>query len=340
MKKLKNWIPIFLLFVLLSHAPVYGQTGFSLGAGPELNIITLEEKSVALGGLINAGNRFGPVFAAGLNISAAYGWNNFIGIETRAFGRWYFVRPGIMEFFFQGDAGVLVTLRPSDPKESRGSPSIGLTLGTRIVLPGNWYLEPYIRGGYPFLGGAGILLGFSPSPKKNESSQAESSQTQTTPGNFQTLEGLEAGGNMIPRQDLISIPQIAALAIEPYIYFASDVANYNGLDLETVENNYRLLREIAAFLRVNSEYQLVIEGHANPVLNSYNEEEPSLNSLSVERAEVVANTLISYGIERKRLIIAGSGGVKTLVPWTDRQHWNLNRRVEFTVFQQNKRKTR
>jgi outer membrane protein OmpA-like peptidoglycan-associated protein len=142
------------------------------------------------------------------------------------------------------------------------------------------------------------------------------------------------GEEVLVRRELITIPQIAALAIEPYIYFASDIAGFAGLDGKTVENNYRLLVEIAEFLRQNSEYQLVIEGHANPVVNTQSEEQTSLNPLSVERAELVAKTLISYGVNRKRLIIAGSGGTKTLVSWQDRQHWNLNRRVEFTLYRQ------
>jgi outer membrane protein OmpA-like peptidoglycan-associated protein len=94
------------------------------------------------------------------------------------------------------------------------------------------------------------------------------------------------------------------------------------------------MREIAEVLKRDTTYQLVIEGHANPVNYSLSEEAMSLSPLSVKRAEAVANSLIAYGLDRKRLIIAGSGGTKILVPWVDRAHWNLNRRVEFFLTRQ------
>ena len=321
MKQIKTIKPALALCLFLSHIPLFAENEFSLGLGPEINIVTLEERKAALGGVISAENRFGPIFAAGVNLGAAYGWNNLIGIESRIFGRWYFVRPTAMEFFFQGDAGLLVTLRPSSPQESRGSPSVGMTLGARIFLPGSWYLEPYVRGGYPYLGGAGILMGYSPSKaKKNGEGRPEAA--------------LSGGEELLVRRELRTVPEIAALAIDPYVYFASDVASFTGLDRKTIENNYLLLVEIVEFLNQNPEYQLVIEGHANPVMNTKNEEETILNPLSMERADMVSKTLISYGIDRRRLIIAGSGGTKTLIPWQDRNHWNLNRRVEFTLFRQ------
>ena len=52
------------------------------------------------------------------------------------------------------------------------------------------------------------------------------------------------------------------------------------------------MREIAEFLKRDTGYQLVIEGHANPVNYSLNEEAASLNPLSVRRAEAVANSLL------------------------------------------------
>lgn len=313
----------FLLVTCLSFAPAFGQTGISVGAGPEVNIVTLEEERFGVGGILSVENRFGPIFAAGVNVSASYGWNNFIGVENRIFGRWYFVSTKGVEFFFQGDAGLLITLQPLDPLKSRGAPSGGFTLGSRVSLPGGWYLEPYVRGGYPYIGGAGLLVGFSPARRGDWSAASLQANTE-----------LQNGEMVYIRRDLGSVPEIASLAIEPYIYFAPNVAAFSGLDARTVENNYRLLREIAGFLGSNTEYTLVIEGHANPVANTRSEEAESLNPLSIKRAEVVANTLIGYGIDRKRFIIAGSGGTKTLVPWTDRNHWHLNRRVEFTLTRQ------
>jgi len=35
----------------------------------------------------------------------------------------------------------------------------GLTAGMRLEIEDRWYLEPALRGGYPFTWGAGITLG-------------------------------------------------------------------------------------------------------------------------------------------------------------------------------------
>ncbi|MDR2479844.1 MAG: OmpA family protein [Treponema sp.] len=321
MKKI-NIISFAVLIISgLPLAPVHGQEGFSFGAGAEGNLLTLEDQSAALGGVINMENRLGPVFAMGVNIGSGYGWNNFFSIESRVFGRWYFAQPGNVAFFFQADAGLLVTFRSFDFFESRGSPSAGLTLGSRIKLSNKWFIEPYIRGGYPYLGGIGVLAGYS---------LHGSGKTKIAPNDTE----LKTGEELVVFRYLDTVPEIAALSIDPYIYFGSNIARFTGLDRKTVENNYRLLRELAVFLNQNQEYSLIIEGHANPVTLTKDEESMSLNPLSIERAELIANTLIQNGVDRKRLIIAGSGGTKTLVPWSDREHWSLNRRVEFVLIRQ------
>jgi len=40
-----------------------------------------------------------------------------------------------------------------------GSISAGLCFGWRFVFFNRWFAEPYIRGGYPYLGGAGLSAG-------------------------------------------------------------------------------------------------------------------------------------------------------------------------------------
>ena len=321
MKKLGLISFAILIVTGLALTPVYGQAGMSFGAGVEGNLLTLEEQSAALGGVINMENRLGPVFALGANIGTAYGWNDFFSIENRVFGRWYFAKPASLEFFFQADAGLLVTFRTFDFFESRGSPSAGLTLGSRINVSNKWFIEPYIRGGYPYLGGIGVIAGYS---------MPGSGKKRIAPNDVE----LKTGEELVVFRYLDTVPEIAALSIEPYVYFGSNIARFTGLDRKTVENNYRLLREIAVFLNQNIEYSLIIEGHANPVTLTEDEEAMSLNPLSIERAELIANNLIQNGVDRKRLIIAGSGGSKTLVPWADRENWSLNRRVEFVLIRQ------
>jgi hypothetical protein len=52
------------------------------------------------------------------------------------------------------------TCHGTDYRNSRGSPEAAGIAGVRFRLGSNFYLEPYFRGGYPFIGGAGLTLGF------------------------------------------------------------------------------------------------------------------------------------------------------------------------------------
>jgi hypothetical protein len=40
------------------------------------------------------------------------------------------------------------------------STSAGVMLGRRFLLGGRWYVEPYLRAGYPYVAGAGASAGF------------------------------------------------------------------------------------------------------------------------------------------------------------------------------------
>lgn len=323
----KVYVKTLVLFLFfLPRAPVFGQSGFSLGVGGEANIITLEDRGYALGGGLITDYRFGPVFAAGVRLDAFYDGSALLSFENRLFVRWYFARPSFLEFFFQGDAGVLIAFRGSmfENGESRGSPGGGLTLGLRIFLPDRWYLEPYIRGGFPFIFGGGIIAGYALPFKDRDSGGT---------GGFSERD-LRSGEEPVIFRSISSVPEIAALAIEPYVYFGPNAADFTGLDAKTAEDNYRLLRELARFLSLNPEYDLVIEGHANPAAKARDGEQPVLNPLSLERAQAAADSLMYYGVDRKRLVVAGSGGTKALVPWSDRENWSLNRRVEFMLIRQ------
>jgi len=37
--------------------------------------------------------------------------------------------------------------------------SIGMSYGWRFLIKDKWFIEPYIRGGYPYLAGAGLSAG-------------------------------------------------------------------------------------------------------------------------------------------------------------------------------------
>jgi TolB-like protein len=127
---------------------------FSLGFGVEANLYTSE--GFAVGGLVQADYAFTGKLAAG--VRGAY-FNNLDGlstIEIAGFLRGY-TGTGSARFFAQGDIGTAYIF---DTLNSAGNFMIGASAGIRIGA-GKFWFEPYIRAGYPFMAGAGILTGLS-----------------------------------------------------------------------------------------------------------------------------------------------------------------------------------
>ncbi|MCL2192286.1 MAG: OmpA family protein, partial [Treponema sp.] len=129
--------------------------------------------------------------------------------------------------------------------------------------------------------------------------------------------------------------------IVPSIIFGPNLGTFAGLDPEVMENNDRVLRRIAEILNRFDEYEILVEGHANPTTppgTALRAEEETgshrmlgLQPLSEERAGTVLEYLVSLGVYRGRLSSVGMGGSRILVEFEDRDYWWQNRRVEFIL---------
>jgi hypothetical protein len=100
---------------------------------------------------LDAGRSFGAGLKAGYS-------HNFTGIgtlEMAVLGRWYFVSFEKSRLFAQIEAGADLIFYNEN---TLPAPLGGLALGWRFLL-GSWYLEPGLRGGYPYLWGAGLGFG-------------------------------------------------------------------------------------------------------------------------------------------------------------------------------------
>jgi outer membrane protein OmpA-like peptidoglycan-associated protein len=87
---------------------------------------------------------------------------------------------------------------------------------------------------------------------------------------------------------------------------------------------------VAKLLLDNPKYRLLVDGHANPVLGTSEEEEKSLKPLSEQRAKQAADFLVTYyKIDRRRIILTGAGGI---YPFGDKDP-SHNRRVSFFIVQ-------
>jgi flagellar hook assembly protein FlgD len=117
----------------------------------------------------------------------------------------------------------------------------------------------------------------------------------------------------------------------PSIVFRENAADFNGIPADRADNNIRVLRRIADILNKFRDYKVQVEGHANPVARTTQEEKNELQPLSEARAKTVVNMLIEFGVARGRLSSVGMGGTRPVVKFEDRDNWWKNRRVEFIL---------
>ncbi len=102
-------------------------------------------------------------FSVGLKVLVSYDFfeknNSIYSVEPLGFMRWYAVSPTgepSAGLFVEAQGGVELIFVNSDLKNSL---DIGGAVGFRIVS-GNFYVEPILRGGYPYIFGLGINAGF------------------------------------------------------------------------------------------------------------------------------------------------------------------------------------
>jgi len=111
-----------------------------------------------------------------------------------------------------------------------------------------------------------------------------------------------------------------------FIVFSPDSADLKAVSQEQAISNSKIFTRVAQLLLDNPKYRILIDGHANPVEKTYDEENKSLKPLSERRAEAAANFLVDYfRVERYRIIITGAGGRYPLAS----DDPSFNRRVRF-----------
>jgi outer membrane protein OmpA-like peptidoglycan-associated protein len=289
--------------------------GISFGLGGEVNAVSLREDR-GYGAAVTVESRLNRYFALAFLGNASLQNNStlndisagtaFIGLEAAAFLRFYFLSPGLMrpggvEVFLGAGGGVMAVMNGWDVHETRGHPEAAGVLGVRFRLGSRLYLEPYVRGGFPFIGGAGLTVGFR-FPSRYERIQADETE--------------KAAETASPLDDTF------------VFIFAANLALFDTLDEAVNLQNEETLSTVLRLLEENPSVRLLIEGYANPVLGTGKEEWETLRPLSKRRADYIANILVSRGVSSERLVKIGEGGSRVVVPWEDRDHWKENRRVE------------
>jgi hypothetical protein len=125
----------------------------ALGVGLEANMNS--PSTVSGASWVSVTRDLGRFFAAGVKAGYSYDFSGAGTLEMAALGRWYFLSSEKSRFFAQLEAGTDLIFY-----DEKTHPAFlgGLAAGWRIFL-GPWYLEPVVRGGYPYIWGAGLGFG-------------------------------------------------------------------------------------------------------------------------------------------------------------------------------------
>jgi len=155
----------FILFLFLSIIPVTAQDrsnvreDFWVSAMAESNIFSVT--NIAFGG--GAALGYGDGAALGLKVAYCSDFENLRTLELNFLVRLYLPRlTGHQGLFLQFLFGPGL-FTPDDEAVSIPSPkgrfTAGLSLGWRFLLGRNFFLEPAVRGGYPYIAGLGLSAG-------------------------------------------------------------------------------------------------------------------------------------------------------------------------------------
>lgn len=144
---------------LLHHAATIYKS--SIGFILEVNKNSISVVSPAIG--ISFDYSFLRKFSVGIKTLVSYDFfekdNSVYAIEPLLFARWYAVSPSgepSAGLFLEAQGGPEILLVNSNLNVSA---NFGGAVGFRIAN-GNFYFEPVLRGGYPYIFGAGINAGF------------------------------------------------------------------------------------------------------------------------------------------------------------------------------------
>ncbi|MBO7478701.1 MAG: OmpA family protein [Salinivirgaceae bacterium] len=103
-----------------------------------------------------------------------------------------------------------------------------------------------------------------------------------------------------------------------------NAAQFAAAQTKLTDESKKVLDDLATMLKKHPEVKLLIVGHASSDgTKAFNQK------LSVERAKVAADYLISSGIEQDRIKTEGRGSSEPI----DKEHRELNRRTEFIVLE-------
>ncbi|MDR0320434.1 MAG: hypothetical protein LBI28_02940 [Treponema sp.] len=145
---------VFILCLSLFIAGhLFAFDNLNLGIGAEINSNTRE--GIAAGGVLFFCAEINQQFSAGGKFTFSHNFDTVITLEPQALFR-YYLPLGIEGLFVQAELGAAIFLENDN---SYPAFSGGLSGGWRFEIGTNFYFEPYLRFGYPYIWGVGFISG-------------------------------------------------------------------------------------------------------------------------------------------------------------------------------------
>ncbi|MDR2701438.1 MAG: hypothetical protein LBB72_03295 [Spirochaetaceae bacterium] len=149
---MKKFSIVCLLFIAGSLS---AQTGIFAGLGVETNANTRE--GATFGGSLASGLDLNQWFCLGVKIAFSADMGTVNTLELPAFFR-YYLPLKLSGLFAQAELGGSFFFYDGETYPAFLG---GLAVGWRYDTGKNWYIEPSVRGGYPFVWGVGLQAGTS-----------------------------------------------------------------------------------------------------------------------------------------------------------------------------------
>ncbi len=121
------------------------------------------------------------------------------------------------------------------------------------------------------------------------------------------------------------------LGLNRILFFSKNGAVFSGLSREQIRQNEKTIDTAVELIKEHPECKVIIEGYANNISGTEEEDRTACQPLSLWRAEYIKKELIKRGIAADRIETVGKGGANPLASRSDRDNWWKNRRVEFVI---------
>ncbi len=121
------------------------------------------------------------------------------------------------------------------------------------------------------------------------------------------------------------------LGLNRILFFSKNGAVFSGLSREQIRQNEKTIDKAVELIKEHPECKVIIEGYANNISGTEEEDRTACQPLSLWRAEYIKKELIKRGIAADKIETVGKGGANPLAGRKDRDNWWKNRRVEFVI---------